>query len=1033
MRFTTCQIGLRAALAAALLVIVTSAGWAQQQQGTIAGTVTDRVAGTPLAGARISILGTNRSAVTNQEGRYTLAGVRVGAYQVQAVLIGYGAATNTANVTGGGIEALDFGLRAAVVSLDAIVVTATGEERGRVMGNVVSTINAADVVPLSSVTTFGDLLSGRTANVQVLSSSGTVGTGTRVRIRGLNSFSLSNEPIYYVDGVRMESSSNSLSLGTGGQSFSRINDINPEEIESIEIVKGPSAATLYGTQAANGVIRITTKRGLGGRTNWNVYSEVGVMKDNNQYPTNYFSWGRAPVFDPVTSTVINSVLQCPGTTAASGGCTIDSLTSFNVLMDPATGINGTGYRGQAGLQVSGGSDQVQYFVSGEYDDELGHIRLPEAEYQRVAQERVVSELPYAQYRPNEVKKVSVRSNIQAQMRRNVDVSLKTGLVISNGRLPQNDNNVTGTLPSGLFGKGFSGTRTGFGSDWGFFRPGDVFAILVEQDITRFTGSFNATWRPTSHLSARATVGLDHTNRVDLRFQALEEGPAFGTNRRGQKFDNRFTINQWTVDVNGSGNYTLSPTVSSKTTLGVQFLKEFNFGVSASGLEMPPGGKTVGAGAIRTAAEATGETVTLGAYVEQVFGYKDRLFITGALRTDDNSAFGRDFSAVYYPKAQVSWVVSDEPFFPRSAPVDNLRLRLAYGASGQQPGTTDAAQFYTATTSTVRNVDTPALIVGALGNPNLKPERSTELELGFDAGFLNEAAHLEFTYYSKKTADALVLRPLAPSLGGPASQFENLGSVQNRGIEAVLNINTHLGASIGLDLTLSGSRNSNKLLALGQGITRAFGGDQQAVVGYPVFGYWARPILGYNDINGDGVLTAAEVFVGDTAVFLGSSNPRTEFSTNLGVTLFHNRVRIGGQLDYRGDFKQFNLTDYFRCTSGAANNCQALNDPSASLDAQARTIAGRTATLGFTAAGFMEDADFLKLRELSFTYFAPDAVARALRVTRASFTLTGRNLATITGYSGIDPELNGNGQSDFIRDFLTQPPVTYWTFRVNLGF
>lgn len=1024
MRFTTCHTRLSAMLAAALLVGLASAGFAQQQ-GTIAGAVTDRVAGTPLAGVRVSVLGTNRSAVSNQEGRYTLTGVPVGTYQVQASLIGYGAATNTAAVTAGGLETVDFGLRPAVVSLDAVVVTATGEERGRVMGNVVSTIKAADIVPLSSVTNFSDLLSGRTANVQVLASSGTVGAGTRVRIRGLNSLSLSNEPIYYVDGVRMESGSNSLSVGTGGQSFSRINDINPEEIESVEIVKGPSAATLYGTQAANGVIRITTKRGLAGRTNWNVYSEAGIMKDNNQYPTNYFSWGRAPV--------TNTVLQCLPFSAVSGGCTIDSLTSYNVLMDPATTINGTGYRGQVGLQVSGGSEQVQYFVSGEYDDELGHIRLPEAEYGRITTERLVSELPYETYRPNEVKKVSMRTNLQAQLRRNFDVGLKSGLVISNGRLPQNDNNVTGMLPSGLFGKGFSGTRAGFGSDWGFFRPGEVFSILTEQDITRFTGSVNANWRPTSHLSARATVGLDHVNRVDLQFQALEEGPAFLNFRRGRKSDNRFTINQWTVDVNGSGNYALSPALSSKTTLGVQFLKEFNFAVSANGQEFPPGGSTVGAGAIRNAGEATSETVTLGAYVEQVFGYKDRLFFTGALRTDDNSAFGRDFSAVYYPKAQASWVISDEPFFPQAFPVDNLRLRLAYGASGQQPGTTDAVQFYTATTSTVRNVDTPALIVGSLGNPNLKPERSTELELGFDAGFLNGAAHLEFTYYNKKTRDALVLRPLAPSLGGPVSQFENLGSVRNRGIEGVLNINTNLGSSIGVDLTLSGSRNSNKLLALGQGITRAFGGDQQAVVGYPVFGYWARPILGYNDINGDGVLTAAEVFVGDTAVFLGYSNPRTEFTTNLGITLFNNRVRVGGQLDYRGDFKQFNLTDYFRCTSGAANNCQALNDPTAPLDLQARTIAGRNATLGFTAAGFMEDADFLKLRELSFTYFAPDAVARALRVSRASFTLTGRNLLTITGYSGIDPELNGIGQSDFIRDFLTQPPVTYWTFRVNLGF
>ena len=1019
MRFTSGKISLLLGLWAA------AATAAQAQQGTIAGAVTDRVVNTPLPGARVTLVGTNRSAVTNQEGRYTLAGVKVGAYQVQVSLIGYGAATNTASVTAGSIETLDFGLKAVAVSLDALVVTATGEQRGREVANVVTNINAAQRVQDAPVTNFGDLLMAQTANVQVLPSAGTVGAGTRIRIRGLNSLSLSNEPIYYVDGVRMESTSNSLSVGTGGQAFSRINDINPEEIESVEIVKGPSAATLYGTQAANGVVRITTKRGLAGRTNWNVYSEAGILNDNNQYPTNYFSWGRQPV--------TNTILQCPLISAVGGLCSIDSLTSYNVLMDPVTAINGTGYREQTGLQVSGGSEQVQYFVSGEYEDELGHIRMPSAEYSRVAQERIVNDLPYNQYRPNDVKKVSMRSNVQAQLRRNVDVSLKTGLVMSNGRLPQNDNNVTGILPSGLFGKGFFGTRGAFGSSWGFSRPGEVFAILTQQDITRFTGSFNTTWRPTAHITARATLGLDHTNRVDRQFQALDEGVFFSTFRQGRVSDNRFSINQYTVDVNASGNYTLTPTLSSKTTAGIQFLKEFNFGVTASGNILPPGGKTVSGGAIRNAGEATAETVTLGAYVEQVLGYKDRLFVTGALRTDDNSAFGRDFSAVYYPKAQASWVISDEPFFPRSFPVNNLRFRAAYGASGQQPGTTDAARFFTPATATIRGIDTPGLIVGSLGNPDLKPERSIELELGFDAGLFSDAAHLEVTYYNKRTRDALISRRLALSLGGPQAQFENLGSVQNRGIEAVLNVSTSVASGVGLDLTLSGSRNTNKLVELGKGVSNIIAGVIRQVPGFPLFGYWDRPILGYKDINGDGILTAAEVFVGDTAVFLGYSIPRNEFAVNLGVTLFHNRVRVGGQLDYRGGFKANNFTDYFRCTSGAANNCRALNDPKAPLAEQARVVAGRTAAFGATAAGFIEDASFLKLRELSLTYYAPDAMARAMRMSRLSFTVTGRNLATITGYTGIDPEVNGNGQSDAPIDFLTQPPVTFWTFRVNMGF
>jgi TonB-linked SusC/RagA family outer membrane protein len=1031
MRFTTCQNLLSAALAAVLLALGAGAGWAQSQ-GSIAGTVTDRIGGTPIPGVKVSILNTNLSVLSNQEGRYTIARVPAGTYQVQVSIIGYGSATNTATVTAGGIENLDFALRPAAVSLDAVVVTGAGEEaRAREAGNVVSRVNAAERMETGAVSNFGELLSGTTANVQVLPSAGTVGTGTRIRIRGLNSLSLSNEPVYYVDGVRVESSTNSFSVGTGGQSFSRINDLNPEEIESIEIVKGPSAATLYGTSAANGVVRITTKRGISGRTNWTVYSEVGALKDNNTYPTNYFSWGHSPAgtFNPT-----GTVQQCFLLTASAGGCAIDSLTSYNVLMDPATTINGTGYRGQAGLQVSGGSDQVQYFVSGEYDDELGHIRMPEAEYQRVTAERLVSELPYETYRPNEVKKVSTRANIQAQLRRNLDVSLRSGLVMSNGRLPQNDNNVTGMLPSGLFGKGFAGSRGAFGSDWGFFRPGDVFAILSEQDITRLTGSFNANWRPTPHLSARATVGLDHTNRTDLQFQALDQGPAFATFRRGRKNDNRFTINQWTVDMNGSGNFTLSPVLTSKTTIGVQYLKEFSFRVDASGAELPPGGQTVNSGAIRTASEATAETITLGAYIEQLFGYKDRLFVTAALRTDDNSAFGRDFSAVYYPKFQVSWVASDEPFFPASLPLDNLRVRVAYGAAGQQPGTIDAVQFYSATTSTLAGIDTPGLLVGQLGNPNLKPERSTELELGFDAGFLNEAAHFEFTYYNKKAHDALISRRLAPSLGGPVSQLENIGLVQNRGLEAVLNIHTKLASSIGLDLTLSGSRNTNKLLELGEGVSPFGGGNNTLnVPGYPIFGYWSRPILGYNDINGDNILSPNEVFVGDTSVFIGSSIPRNELSTNFGLTFFNNRVRLGGQLDYRGDYYANNFTDYFRCTSSSANNCQQLNDPTTPLSEQARVIAGRTATLGATAYGFIEKADFLKLRELSLTYYAPENVARVLRVSRASFTLTGRNLATWTSYTGIDPEVNGGGQSDAPVDFLTQPPVTFWTFRVNLGF
>ena len=1038
MRFTLWisyvrQLAVPATFALGLLGAASTA--AAAQGGTIRGTVVARETAVPVGGARVLLTGTNRGTITDQAGRFRLTQVPAGAYEVFVATIGYGAAAQRVTVADADSVGVDFTLIPVAVSLEAITVTGAGEQRLKEIGNVVSTIHADSLVGTTAITDFASLLNSRTPNVQVLPSAGTSGTGARVRIRGLSSVSLSNEPVYYIDGIRTESGSNSLSVGTGGQSISRINDINPEDIESIDIVKGPSAATLYGTQAANGVVRITTRRGLAGRARWNFYAEGGVLNDNNTYPINYFSWGRLRS----NNNTVQCLLPASALPAAStGSCAIDSLTSFNVLQDQKSSFFGTGYRGQLGLQVSGGSDAVQYFVSGELENELGHYRLPESEYARIATERLVSELPYEQYRPNEVQKVSVRTNVNALLSPKADVSANVGLVMSDARLPQNDNNVTGMLPSGLFGRGFAGTRAGFGGQWGFSLPGEVFAITVNQDITRFTSALNGNWRPTSHLSAHMTVGVDHTTRVDELTQLRDQGPAFSTFRRGRRQDNRFNINQYTVDLSGTGSYALSPTVNAKTTLGVQYLRDYFWGVRAQGLELTPGGQTTGAGSLLSTSEETAESITLGTYVEQVVAWKDRRFFTAALRLDDNSAFGKDFAAVIYPKVQASWVISDEEFFP-SLSGSNLRLRAAYGQSGRQPGSTDAARFLQPATAAINGVDVGGLIVGELGNSELKPERTAEFELGFDLGFRRGRGNIEFTYYSRLTNDALVNRPIPPSLGASASTFQNIGSVANSGIEGAISYGANIASAIGIDVTLGGSWNTNELKTLGEGVSPIINGRIRQVPGYPLFGYWDRPIMGYNDRDGDGVIefntdtSLTEVFVGDTAVFLGYSIPRTSLQLNLGVTLLNNRLRVGGLLDYRGGFKQNNFTEYFRCTSSAANNCGAINDPNAPLDQQARAIAARTPQYGATAAGYLEDASFIKLRELSFSYSAPATWARAIRAGALSFTLAGRNLKTWSDYTGIDPELNGNGQSDNAIDFLTQPPVTFWTFRVNVGF
>ncbi len=276
-----------------------TASLAEAQQASIGGAVTDEATGQPLEAARVLLTGPNRIEATNQEGRYVFRNVAPGSYAVRVLRLGYRPATNTANVAPGEDVALDFALTGAPVQLDEIVTTATGEQRKLEVANAVATIDAARVTEESPISEFGNLLSGRAAGVQVQKTGGTTGTGTRIRIRGSNSVSLSNEPLYYIDGIRMESgaSSSTLDIGGFGQGVgaapSRINDLNPEDIESIEIVKGPAAATLYGIQASNGVVRITTKRGRAGRARWNLYSEAGMVRgpeylpDQLQWPGQY--------------------------------------------------------------------------------------------------------------------------------------------------------------------------------------------------------------------------------------------------------------------------------------------------------------------------------------------------------------------------------------------------------------------------------------------------------------------------------------------------------------------------------------------------------------------------------------------------------------------------------------------------------------------------------------------------------------------------------------------------------------------------
>src|SRR5690348_14031085 len=336
---------------------------AQQPTGTITGRVLDRASQQPIVGVTVRVVGTTRGAQTGDQGTYRITGVPSGTVTVQALRIGYAAVTRPLTISNNETATLDFALEPAATQLDIVQVTATGQEQSRrESGVATANINVAADVPQAAVTNMASVLSSRAPGVVVQEAGGTTGSGARIRIRGSNSVSLSNDPLIIIDGIRVNNEQDAAanSIGVGGQVPSRLNDINQEDVENIEIIKGPAAAALYGTAAANGVIQITTKRGRAGKTRWNFRTQAGTVNEVTNWPANYSAY---QLFGSDTG------FYCTNDLVSRGICTQDGVSSFNPLEQESPFIRG--WLEKYGMDASGGSDVAQYFIGGDFSREQG--------------------------------------------------------------------------------------------------------------------------------------------------------------------------------------------------------------------------------------------------------------------------------------------------------------------------------------------------------------------------------------------------------------------------------------------------------------------------------------------------------------------------------------------------------------------------------------------------------------------------------------------------------------------------------------
>lgn len=998
---TVCREAVRrtrpAAIGALLLVAPASA---IAQGGTIAGRVTDAASSNALAGASILIEGTALGGSSGADGRYRLVNVPPGAHTLVIRRIGFAGQRQSVTVTAGAEVTADFSLKASAIALDQIVVTGTaGAQEKRSIGNAITTINAAEELRKSGSPNVTSLISARAPGVTIRARSGRLGSSPAIEVRGRNSLSLENAPLVYIDGVRVNNATSSGPLavsgrlgGQGATVAGRLNDIDPNDIESFEIIKGPAAATIYGTEAANGVIQIITKRGaIGARPQVSFQMEQGIMEFANaadRVPTNYFK------------------LPATGNIVTWNGITQEA--------DSGRPIYSTGQLRKYTGSVSGSRDAVRYYFSSTYESSLG-------------------------VEPNNsIRQLSMHANLDVQVRPTTSFASSLNYVTASNHLGA-DYGASPLLGAQVGHLNLFPTTRGF-----FASVPEVPQRLFDNSdrIDRFTASGTLTNKPISWFTQRAIVGIDYTGedaRSLERFAPPEIArylsAATASGSIGQTLRRNSIVS---ADYGASANLKLSDRFASRTSVGGQFYRTALNTSFLAGLAFPAPGVEVVSGATTPQNSTQSEVIntTIGAYAEQQFAFNERLYVTGGLRVDNNSAFGADFKWVTYPKISGSWVLGEEDFFPFKNAVNVLRLRAAYGESGRQPNAFAALRTFAAATGPGGS---SAVTPASLGNPDLRPERGKEIEVGFEAGFFQRLT-VDFTYFSKKTYDQIVSQPVAPSSGFPGSQFRNLGRVDNSGIELSSTLRAISRPSFSWEINGNVATNGDKIRDLG-GISNVVASASFAnVVGYPIGGIWTKRVV---SADRDATTNLATNVLCDggpgkpavacaSAPFLYQGTPTPKMTAALGSTInIGERLRIYGLADFRSGNKVHNAVEQLRCTGGVgAQLCRANYYP---LEVSPIYLAGTVATApaqGITSE-YYQDASFAKLREVSITYSLPPSWLKS----RASITLAGRNLMTWTKYNGIDPEANANnaGTTTQSLDQAVTPPLRMFTTTINISW
>jgi TonB-dependent starch-binding outer membrane protein SusC len=999
------------------------------QTRTVTGRVVD-VAGVPIPGASVQVRGTNAGTITGPDGTFTINlpsnanTLVITGTQLTRQEIGVSPNQTTVNVT----------MQAAERSLQEVVVTGYATQRRREVTGSVDRISAREIenLPLTSP---DQALQGRAAGVTVTNNSGTPGASINVNIRGIGSISASSQPLYIVDGIPINTGSFSQ-IGVGGQTLNRMVDLNPNEIESFEILKDAAATAVYGARASNGVVLITTKRGRNQRTKINVSSSYGTQRPWRKIETitgpEYIELVQEGVKARFGANIVPSQLGLTGLDAAPSTY---PTTNWQDLIFRSASI------AQHDISATGGNERTRFYVGGGYFEQQGII--------------IGSSFRRYNFR------INLDNNITDKFK------ISTGLSGSRNHTSRtnNDNNIYGVLSTAVLNGSYYNPYNAAGQYVRDPNSSIENPLLSANEIynrannNRVLGNLAAEYQILPSLSFRSTFGIDYTQLNELQFFPSISAAGAGTNGQANEGYQNSTnlINENILNYTqrfGEHNLTLIGVASYQTT---RFESIFGQALQFPGNQI----RRLSAGATKSILTSDENAQGIIGYVGRAnYNFKGRYLFSASVRRDGISNFGANRRWGTFPAFSAGWIISDEEFMRGQRTFTNLKIRGSYGITGNAQGIGLFASRALVGAGASYLASAPGLAPSQLGNPNLSWEEARQADIALEVGFLNRF-NLTLEGYKKNTTNLLLARPLVGS-SGFTTVTQNVGELENMGLEIQLNsrnINNR-DFSWTTDFNVTFQQTIVKRLFDGVPFAAGFASWVQegesigSFRGYRVVGIFqnqaeidAAPVhtthptnpllrtqpgdIRFADLNNDGRITT------DDQQILGNAIPK--FFGGITNTLTYKGFELNAFVQFVSGNKIYNNTRAFsEGMNSVFGQTVAVRDrwqPGKPSTTMPRAVFGDPSNNRRNSDRWLEDGSYLRLKNVVLSYGLPAVITNRLHVSSFRVFVQGQNLLTATRYKGFDPEVSTFSTTNTApgTDFLTFPQARTITFGLNVGF